>query len=125
MFNSVLRTLVLLGSLVITSLIPALFPPNVSGVWHIEVQNEAASEQLTVNIQQNKSVITGSYVGSYQISDIVGVFDGKEIMFEYLIDGVRVMYVGHLKGRTLSGTYHAGSFDNGDFVGKRVVAADS
>ena len=110
----------LLGSLVITSLIPALFPPNVTGVWEIELQNEAASEQLTVNILQDKTVLTGSYVGSYQISDIVGVFDGKEIMFEYPIDGVRVMYVGRLKGRTLAGTYHAGVFDQGDFTARRV-----
>lgn len=110
----------LLGSLVITSLIPALFPPDISGVWEIELQNEAATEQLTVSIHQNKAVLTGSYVGSYQISDIIGEFDGKEIMFEYLIDGVRVMYVGQLDGRTLNGTYHAGSFDQGDFVGRRV-----
>jgi|GEM_PF-3953579 len=120
MLYSVVRTLMLLGSLVITSLIPALFPPNISGVWEIELQNEAATEQLTVNIHQNKAVLTGSYVGSYQISDIIGEFDGKEIIFEYLIDGVRVMYVGELDGRTLNGTYHAGSFDQGDFVGRRV-----
>ena len=120
MLNSVVRTLMLLGSLIITSLIPALFPPNVSGVWQIELHNEAASEQLTVNIHQNQSVLTGSYVGSYQIRDVVGVFDGKEIKFEYMIDGVRVMYVGRLDGRTLSGTYHAGNFDTGDFVGRRT-----
>ena len=120
MVSSVVRTLMLLGSLVITSLIPALFPPNVTGVWHIQVQNEAATEQLTVNIYQDQSVLSGSYVGSYQDSDIVGVFDGDEIMFQYLIDGVRVMYVGRLKGRTLNGTYHAGNFDTGEFVGRRI-----
>ena len=110
----------LLGSLVITSLIPALFPPNVTGIWQIEVQNEAAAEQFTVNIQQDQAVLSGTYLGSYQMSAIAGEFDGKEIVFEYLIDGVRVMYVGRLSGRTLNGTYHAGSFDTGDFVGRRI-----
>lgn len=113
----------LLGSLLITSLIPALFPPDISGVWEIEVQNEAASEQLMVSIHQDQKTLTGSYVGSYQVSDIMGVFDGKEVTFEYLIDGVRVTYIGRLKGRTLSGTYHAGMFDQGDFTGRRVEQA--
>ena len=110
----------LVGSLIITSLIPALFPPSVTGVWEIEVHNEAASERLMVTIHQDQGALTGTYVGSYQVSDIMGEIDGKEIRFQYLIDGVKVMYIGSLKGRTLSGTYHAGLFDTGDFVGRRV-----
>ena len=113
----------LLGSLVITSLLPSFFQPDVSGIWHIELTNEAASEQLTMNIYHNESVITGSYIGSYQISDIVGVVDNREITFEYLIDGVRVTYVGQLKGQTISGTYHAGVYDQGNFRGVRVSNA--
>ena len=120
MLYSVLRTLMLLGSIIITSLIPALFPPDVTGIWQLELRNEAASEQLTINIHQNESVLTGSYIGSYQISDIVGVFDGKEITFEYIIDGVRVLYVGELDGRVLTGTYHAGNFDQGDFTARKI-----
>ena len=110
----------LVGSLIATGLVPAFFPPDISGIWEIEVHNEAASETLIVSINQDDSTLSGSYVGTYQILDIVGAVDGKEITFEYVIDGVRVLYVGKIAGRTLSGTYHAGVFDQGQFKGSKL-----
>ena len=120
MLTSVVRTLMLGGSLIVTSLIPAFLQPDVSGIWQIEVRNEAASEKLTVSIHQDQSTLSGSYVGAYQILDVVGVVDGRDITFEYMIDGVRVLYIGELVGKKLSGTYHAGTYDQGQFNAWKV-----
>ena len=108
------------SSLIVTTLIPALFPTNLSGVWEIDVRNAAASEQVMVNLYQDGSVLTGSYVGSYQVSEVKGQLDGKEVTFAYMIDGHKVVFIGRLVGKSLSGTYHVSDFDQGLFTGRRV-----
>ena len=120
MLNTAIRTMVLLGTLIFTSLIPSFFPPTLTGLWQVELRNEVASEQVMVSIEQQDAALTGTYVGSYQLSDLEGRFDGDEVQFEYIIDGVRVVYTGELKGQYLSGTYYAGAFDRGEFKARRL-----
>ena len=119
MLTSTFRTAVLAGTLLITTQIPVLFPPDASGLWEINVHNEAASERVVVNIQQDGDQLKGTYVGSYQEANLDGQLEGKHITFTYDLDGFRVTYVGRLSGRSISGTYHAGEFENGVFNGRR------
>lgn len=120
MLNSMLRTLLLAGALALTTLAPSMFPPDVSGVWHVELTNEAASESITVSIQQQDSLLSGSYVGYYALADLSGVVKKNTITFSYAIDGVPVNHIGYLDGKSIVGVYHAGEFDRGEFRGTRI-----
>ncbi len=124
MVYSVIRTCVLAGSLIAATLIPVLFPPDATGLWHIDLQNEAASERITVRIHQTEKQLSGSYVGRYQVSHLSGNLKGKDISFAYVIDGVPIYLKGELHSNTITGTYHAGDFDWGTFKGRLIDSTE-
>ncbi len=120
MLYSALRALLLVGALGLTTLAPSLFPPDVSGVWKIDFKNEAATETVMVTLAQQDSTVTGHYLGYFDVAQLTGSMQGKEIAFSYGIDGIVINHFGRLQGNTISGSYHAGEFEQGDFKATRV-----
>jgi hypothetical protein len=120
MIYSALRAILLVSALGLTTLAPSLFPPDVSGVWKVDFANEAATETVMVNLKQENSTLTGHYMGYYDVAQLAGSLDGKEIAFSYDIDGTMINLFGRLKGNVISGSYHAGDYEQGEFVATRV-----
>ena len=120
MLYSALRAILLVGALGLTTLAPSLFPPDVSGVWKIDFENEAATETVMVSLTQEETMLTGHYLGYFDVAKLAGSLEGKEIAFSYDIDGTMINLFGQLKGNVISGSYHAGDFEQGDFVATRV-----
>jgi hypothetical protein len=120
MFISTFRTLLLLFALALTTLAPSLFEPDASGVWKIELRNEAAAETITVTLQQEDSLLSGHYLGQFGPSLLQGTMEHDAIAFSYAIDGMRVIHLGTIVGNTISGFYHAGDIDQGAFKGRKI-----
>lgn len=120
MYTSTLRTLLLLGALALVTLAPSFFEPDASGVWKIELRNEAASETITVALQQEDATLSGHYLGQYGRASLQGNRDKDEISFSYDIDGMQVTHLGTIAGNTIKGFYHAGEFDQGRFKARRI-----
>ncbi len=120
MVYSLLRPLLLLSALGLTTLAPSLFPPDVTGVWKVEFENEAASETVMMSFSQKDSLVTGHYLGYFDAARLSGSLDGREIMFSYDIGGTIINHFGTLQGNRITGSYHAGEFENGDFTAVRV-----
>lgn len=120
MVYSAFRALLLVSALGLT-LAPSLFPPDISGVWKLDFENEAATESVMVSFSQTDSLLTGHYIGYFgDAAMIAGTMDGKEISFSYDIDGTMVNHFGRLEGNKITGLYHAGQFEQGDFKATRV-----
>ena len=120
MLYSTLRALLLAGALGITALAPSLFTPDVSGVWKINFENEAATETVMVSFAQQDSTLTGHYLGYFDITQLAGSMRGNDIAFSYDIDGIVINHFGRLQGNMITGSYHAGEFENGDFKATRI-----
>ena len=120
MLYTTLRTLMLAGALALAMLIPFLFQPDLTGTWHIELSNEAATETIVVAIEQQDSLLSGNYLGHYTAAELDGRLDGNAVTFTYAIDGIPVQHIGYLQGASLVGEYHAGEFDRGAFRGRKV-----
>ena len=120
MLYSVIRAILLLGALGLTTFAPSLFTPDVSGVWKINFKNEAATETVMVSLAQKDSTLSGHYLGYFDIAQLAGSLHGKEIAFSYDLDGTVINHFGRLQGNIITGSYHAGEFENGDFRATRV-----
>ena len=120
MIYSALRAILLVAALGLTTLAPSLFPPDVSGVWKIDFENEAASETVMVSLKQDEAILSGHYMGYYDVAQLAGSLEGKEIAFSYDIDGIMINLFGKLKGNVISGSYHAGDYEQGEFIATRV-----
>ena len=120
MIYSTLRALLLVSALGLTTLAPTLFPPDVSGVWKVNFENEAATETVMVSFAQQDSLVTGHYLGYFSVAQLAGSMQGKDIAFSYDIDGTVINHFGRLTGNTISGSYHAGDFEQGNFKATRV-----
>ncbi len=120
MYTSTLRTLLLLCALALTTLAPSFFKPDVSGVWKIELRNEAASETIMIRLQQEDAILSGHYLGLYGPASLRGSREKDEISFSYAIDGMQVTHLGTLAGNTIKGNYHAGEFDQGKFKARKI-----
>ena len=120
MFYSALRALLLLGALGLTTLAPSLFPPDVSGVWKMDFETEAATETVMVSLTQTDSTVTGHYLGYFDAAKLDGSLQGREISFAYNIDGTMINHFGRLEGNTITGSYHAGEFEQGEFKAIRI-----
>jgi len=120
MLYSVLRPLLLVSALGLTTIAPSLFPPDISGVWKVDFENEAATESVMMTFTQNDSLFTGHYLGYFDMARLAGSMNGKEIAFSYDIDGTIINHFGRLQGNKITGSYHAGEFDNGGFTAVRI-----
>ncbi len=120
MFYSALRALLLVGALGLTTLAPSIFPPDVSGVWKMDFETEAATETVMVSLIQTDSTLTGHYLGYFDAANLAGSFQGRDIAFAYNIDGTMINHFGRLEGNTIVGSYHAGDFEQGEFRATRV-----
>lgn len=73
-----------------------------------------------VSLTQQDSMLTGHYLGYFEVAQLAGSMNGKEIAFSYDIDGTIINHFGRLQGNVISGSYHAGDFEQGDFKAIRV-----
>ena len=120
MLYSVLRPLLLVSALGLTTIAPSLFSPDVSGAWKVNFNNEAATETVMITFIQTDSLLTGHYLGYFDAARLAGSMNGKEIVFSYNIGGTVVNHYGKLEGNRITGSYHAGVFEQGDFTAVRM-----
>jgi hypothetical protein len=82
-------------------------PANIGGVWQISWQGRSDSEQATMQIQQDGSILSGTFQGFGGTSPLSGEIAGNNISFSVQLQGrpITLAFTGTVDGDAISGTF--------------------
>jgi hypothetical protein len=103
MVTSVLRSVLLVGALALTTLSPTLFAQQVSGGWHMQIILDASSGSAYLQLEQEGDTLRGAYQGLLGRSAVTGTLRVNEITFTVTSGGQKITYSGTIEDGTMNG----------------------
>lgn len=80
---------------------------NVAGSWQVSWQGRGASQQATMQVQQDGSKLSGTFQDESGSSQMTGSIAGNKVSFSVQIQGrpLTVAFTGTVDGDKMSGTF--------------------
>ena len=96
----------------------AMLAVDITGTWNATVDLGGQGGTPTFVLKQDGEKLTGTYSGALGESNVTGTIKGKEVAFDFEVQGAAVHYKGTLDadGKTMKGTCDYGGQASGTFT---------
>jgi hypothetical protein len=92
----------------------------VTGTWNMTVETSAGSgSPVFVLKQENDTLITGTYTGTFGEAPVKGTIKIKNIDLKFSASDMIIEYIGTIEGNTMKGKTVFGTMGEGTFTGTR------